>query len=284
MGTTIRGWNALVTGATFGLGPFIARALAREGVNVAVASRSTERLNSVARELRTMGVRSVALPTDLRNDDARKMLVDRATQELGNIDILVNTAAVLHAGRFHKRTPEEFQELIEVNLLTPILLTRLLIPGMLARRRGHIVQVASLAGKVGTPYLTPYAASKSGLVGFAHALRGELTGTGVHVSVVCPGFMTGEGMWGRANRRVHPFFGTSKPERVARAVVTAIRRRQVEVIVNPLPVRYAIAAWALAPRLGAAMFRWAGVNTFLRGFALQAEAEAEADRTTQRAP
>lgn len=273
MDTSIRGWNALLTGATFGLGPYIARRLADAGANVALASRTTERLDAIAAELRSRGVRAVTIPTDLLDPAAREALVARARSELGGIDILVNAAGLMHAGRLHKLTPQEIEELLEVNLVAPTLLTRMLLPDMLERGRGRIVQVASIAGKGGAAYLSLYAASKHGLVGFTHALQGELHGTGVQASVVCPGFMTGEGMWGRAKRRIHPLFGVSSPDRVARAVVTTLRRRRVEVVVNPLPIRYAFALWALAPRAAAAIFRWTGVIAFLRGFALQAETE-----------
>ena len=275
MATSIRGWNALLTGATFGLGPYIARRLADAGANVALASRTTERLDAIAAELKHKGVRAVTIPTDLRDPAAREALVSRARSELGEIDILVNAAGLMHAGRLQKRTPREIEELLEVNLVASMLLTRMLLPGMLERGRGRIVQVASIAGKGGAAYLSLYAASKHGLVGFTHALQGELHGTGVHASVVCPGFMSGEGMWGRAKRRIHPLFGVSSPDRVARAVVTMIRRRQVEVVVNPLPIRYAFAMWTLMPRPTAAIFRLTGVAAFLRGFALQSEAESE---------
>lgn len=267
----LKGRNALVTGASSGIGPYIARSLAREGINVVLAARSADRLARLAGELTDMGIRAVAVPTDLTDADERESLLSRARSALGPIDILVNGAGALNAGRLHTLTAAEVEAVIETNLAAPLLLTRALLDDMRERRTGHIVQIASLAGKVALPYASVYAASKHGLVGFTHSLQAELAGTGVHASVVCPGFIAGEGMWARMKRRVHPAFGLSTPERVARAVVRVIRHPRVEVLVNPLPVRPAIASWALMPGVAAGLFRAIGVNAFLRGVADQAE-------------
>lgn len=269
----MHGWNALLTGASYGLGPHIARALARHRVNVALAARSAERLNDVAGELTDRGVRAVAIPTDLTDPTAREELVSRAQRDLGDIDLLINNAGILHAGRFQTHDAEQIEQVIDLNVRVPLQLTRMVLPGMLARGRGHVVQLASLAGKVGLPYAALYAASKHALVGFTHALHGELRGTDVHASVVCPGFVSGDGLWARADHPVHPLFGMSKPQRVARAVVKVIRRSKPEVLVNPVPVRPMIAAWALAPRLATRIYRAVGVLSFLRGFGLKSEKE-----------
>ncbi len=269
----LRGRNAILTGASYGVGAHIARALAREGVNLGLAARSAGRLAEVAREIAGTGVRAVPIPTDLTDHAEREALVSRAEDEIGPVDLLVNNAGVHHGGRLHTRSAEQLRQVFETNLVAPVLLTRSVLTGMLERGRGHVVQVASLAGKVGLPYLASYAGSKHGLVGFTHAMQAELAGTGVHASVVCPGFLSEEGMWARLGLRVHPAFGLSRPERVARAVLRAIQRRKVEVLVNPLPVRPAIAAWALAPGLAARMFRVLGVDGSMRGAALRLEAE-----------
>jgi short-subunit dehydrogenase len=113
----------------------------------------------------------------------------------------------------------QIEQVIETNMMASILLTRPLLPDML-RRRGHLVQVSSLAGKTGLPYLSVYVATKYALVGFNYCLHTELHGTGVYSSAVCPGFIVQEGMWARLNRKIHPAFGLSTPERVATAVAT----------------------------------------------------------------
>jgi hypothetical protein len=110
-------------------------------------------------------------------------------------------------------------------------------------------------------------------VGFNQALQAELRGTGVYASAVCSGFVANEGMWARLDRKVHVLFGLSQPEQVARAVVRAIRGQKVELLVNPLPARPVIATWALAPRVGRWLFRTLGIDAFMRGAALQQEAQ-----------
>ncbi len=267
------GWNAVVTGGSYGLGPRIGRALAEAGANVALAARSVGPLEERSAELRALGVEAVGIPIDLTERGAVDRLVGRVERELGPVDLLVNNAGLNSAGRLVARGPEEIDRVIDLNLRVPIQLTRRVLPGMLERGRGHLVQMSSLAGKMGASFASLYSASKYGLVGFTHALQGELDGTGVHASVVCPGFVSGEGMWARTELRTHPLFGLSEPERVVRAVMKAIRRKKVEVLVNPLPVRYSVAAWALAPGFAYRMFRLAGVISFLRRFGLHAERE-----------
>lgn len=271
----MKGKTAILTGAAYGVGPYIARALAREGVSVALAARSADRLERVAQELSKLPAKVVVIPTDLRNAQAREALVARAEVELGAVDILVNNASVHYAGRLHVRTPGQIDAVIETNLAAPIALTRRVLPTMLQRGTGHVVQIASLAGKVGMPYLSVYSATKYGLVGFTHALQAELRGTGVHASVVCPGFVKDEGMWARVGRPVHIAFGLSKPEAVARAVITVLKRERVETLVNPLPVRPAVAMWALAPGIASIVFRALRIDQFMRGAALQVESDTQ---------
>lgn len=276
--SVIAGRNALVTGASYGIGPTIARMLAVRGARVALVARSAEPLERLAREIQGSGGRALAIPADLRDVSSRDEVVRRAESELGPIDILINNAGVHHVGRLHVRSAEQIDAVMETNLLAAIALTRSVLPGMLERRVGHVIQVASLAGKVGLPYASVYAAAKHGVVGFTHALQAELKGTGVRASVVCPGFISEDGMWARLGRRVHPAFGLSHPERVARAVLTAISRNRVEILVNPLPVRPVIALWALWPGLATGVFGLLGVESSLRGVALQVEAEDDATR------
>ena len=268
----LNGKNAILTGGSYGCGPIIAEALAREGANVALAARSAQKLEQVAAKLTQMGVKAVAIPTDVTDPFAREALVAQAEAALGPIDILVNNAAVHHAGRLQMRSPEQIRSVIETNLVAPMMLTRLMLPDML-RRGGHIVHLSSVAGKAGIPYMSSYVASKYGLVGFNHCLQAELHGTGVYSSIVCQGYVEREGMWARLNRKIHPAFGLSTPERVAAAVITALKHRKVELIVNPLPVRPVIFLWALAPGLATRVFRWLRVNEFMKDASLQVEQE-----------
>ena len=267
----LRGRIAILTGASHGIGPHVARALAGEGVHLALAARSEAPLQALAAELSATGVRTLPVAVDLTEAGARDTLVARTEAELGPVDILVNNAGAIHGGALHGRTAGQVDEVVAINLVAPIDLTRRVLPGMLARRRGHLVHVASLAGKVPMPFFSMYSATKYGLVGFNHALQAELRGTGVHSAAVCPGFVGGEGMWARLGGRVHPALGISRPAQVVRAVVDAIRHDRMEQIVNPMPVRPVVALWGTAPRAAHRIFGLIGIEPFTRRAAEQEE-------------
>jgi short-subunit dehydrogenase len=271
----LRGRGAILTGASYGVGPHIARALAREGVNLALAARSVPELERLAAECTAAGVRAVVIPSDLTKSAARADLVTRARAELGEIDILVNNAGVDVGGPLPSRSASDVETITQVNLVSPMELTRLVLPDMLERRTGSVVHVASIAGKVPLPWFAMYTASKYGVVGFNHALQLELHGTGVRSTAVCPGFLAGEGLWARAGGRSHWALGTSTPEQVARAVVDAIRRGPIEIVVNPMPVRPVFALWSAAPRIAAAAYRLLGIDTFV-GRVVRAQAKGGA--------
>ncbi len=151
-----------------------------------------------------------------------------------------------------------------VNLLAVMDLTRIVLPGMLERQRGHIVNIASLAGKIPTPGLASYSATKHGVVGFTHALRAENVGEPVGFSAICPGFVSRVGMYGRIEHLAPAprVLGTVPPESVGAAVVRAIRQNLPEVIVNKRPVRPLILLNAVAPRLAARVGRARPIREF----------------------
>jgi short-subunit dehydrogenase len=265
--------NAIVTGCSSGIGPYIARELAKNGVNIVVVARSRDKIEAVAKGIRKLGVKAFPLLADVTDPIGRQAIITQAEAEFGPIDILVNNASQHYCGRLITRSPEMVRAVIETNLLAPMLLTRAVLPGMLERGRGHLVQISSLAGKAGLPFLSLYGASKYGLVGFNHSLQGELKGTGVQSTVVCPGFVSLEGMWARFHRRVHPGFGLNSLDAVARKVVSAIKQDKVEVLINRLPVRPVILLWALMPGLASQIFGLIRVDDFMAGVGQQAEAE-----------
>jgi short-subunit dehydrogenase len=171
----LQGRTAIITGTSRGIGPYIAGSLAKEGVNLVLAARSAEELEQVATELRTDDIRVITVPTDVADHEALKCLVAAAERELGEIDILVNNAGFDWQIPFHRLSFEDVERSVQVNLMAPIDLTHLLLPGMLERGRGHIVNVSSIAGYVGFPYTEAYAAAKSGLIGFTRVC-GPTTG------------------------------------------------------------------------------------------------------------
>ena len=260
----LRGRRALVTGASRGIGPHIARALALEGVHLAITARSGGLLEALASDLGSLRIHVASMRADLRAPDERAALIREATTRLGGLDILVNNAAIDSSGPFMDLEPQTITETIEVNLTAPMHLTALALPGMRQRGCGHVVNVASLAGKKAMPYEALYGGTKAGLIEWTSALRIELRDTGVSLSAVCPGYVMGEGMFARWGVAPPWLFGRTTPASVARAVVGAIRMDRAEVLVNSAPVRAWLAIYAVAPGLAARMVDLLGLRNFQR--------------------
>lgn len=237
---TLVGKTAVVTGASRGIGVYIARALAAEGVNLVLAARSAAELEGLAVSLREQGRRAVAAPVDITQPDGQGALLAAAEGAFGGVDILVNNAGLELYGAYHDLDPAAIEQVIRLNLLAPMQVTRRVLPGMLARGWGHIVNVSSLAGKFAPAYHDAYNTSKAGLIHFSLSLRSSYAGTGVSASVVTPGFIHSVGMFqgimDETGIRPAPLVGASSPEAVAQAVVRAIREDRPEVVVNPRPV------------------------------------------------
>jgi len=268
---TLRGKTALVTGASRGIGIYIARALAEKGMNLVLAARSAFDLINVATEIRSIGFKVLTIPTDIGKRTKLESLVKRAEEESGGIDVLVNNAGLEKAYPYDKISPEIIDQIIEVNLVAPMILSRLLIPKMIERGGGHIVNIASLAGLFGIAYGEVYAATKHGLVGFTRSLRLTAIGEGypVRASVICPGFISDAGMYENTRKDTGieaPFvLGTLLPEDVAKSVVRAIVNDIPEIVVNSRPIRPLSLAQVLSPRfLSWFSNRFGGVDVFKR--------------------
>src|SRR5207244_6080927 len=156
------------------------------------------------------------------------------------------------AAAFTRYTRDELTSMVDLNLTVPLLLTHSVLPGMLERGRGHVVFIASVAGKLGPAYAGPYAATKAGLIAITQSLRAQYVHAPVGFSVICPGFVAGEGMYqrmveqGMSSNRV---MGTTKIEKVADRVIDSIRRDRPEVIESGTPLRPVLARGQLSPRL-----------------------------------
>jgi short-subunit dehydrogenase len=155
----------ILTGASRGLGVRFAEDLARKGVHVALAARSEGELKETEELVRRFGVRTIAVPTDVGRLEDLKTLVDRTTTELGPPDLLINNAGVERYAHFHEVDVDVIERTLRVNVWAPEVLTRLVLPGMVERRSGHIVNIASVAGKTAVPYNAIYSSSKHALVG-----------------------------------------------------------------------------------------------------------------------
>jgi NADP-dependent 3-hydroxy acid dehydrogenase YdfG len=178
---------ALVTGASSGIGEAVARRLAAQGHPVALGARRVERCEQVAAELTDAGAEAVALPLDLTDPDSVKRFAVAAEEALGQAEVVVASAGDAAAAPALGTDPAAFARLIDVNLLGAHRLLHLVAPGMVERRRGDVVLVTSDIVVEPRPHMAAYMASKWGLEGLATALRMELEGTGVRVSVVRPG-------------------------------------------------------------------------------------------------
>lgn len=246
----LRGRNALITGAAGGLGGYIARPLAGQGVNLALSDLPSAPVDGLLSELTGHGVRAEAVPADLTDREQLEALVGRAEEAIGPLDILVNNAGLEFGGSYLRTTSEELEAILDVNLLATMVLTREVLPGMQERGRGHVVNMASLAGKAPVAYLASYCATKHAVVGFTHALRQEYVGESIGFSAICPGFISRVGMYGRLEEQVGepPGLGTLPPERVGEAVVRAIIKDLPEVIVAKGSGRLLILLAAFFPR------------------------------------
>ncbi|MDJ0860728.1 MAG: SDR family NAD(P)-dependent oxidoreductase [Gammaproteobacteria bacterium] len=256
--------TALVTGGSRGIGPYIARALAKEGVRVVLTARSERLLAQAAASLADLGERPLVVPADLQRAGDRERLIAAATRHFGRIEILVNNAGIESEGAFAALSQQAIDSTIGVNLVAPLALARQVLPGMVANGSGHIVSIASLGGKRGVPYDAVYCATKAGLIEWSHALREEVAGYHIHVSVICPGYVTEVGMFARFGMKPPLGIGSCTPEQVANAVVRALRYRQREVIVNSIPVRPFLALGALSPALLDWLVKRMGVTDFQR--------------------
>ncbi len=267
----IQAANAIVTSGSRGLGPYIARALAAEGMNIALAARDGAKLSAVQQEIEALGVRATSIPADVTSAEDRAALVERATNELGRIDVLINNAGVEPTYAFVDMDESDIEATIATNLTSCLLLMRLVLPQMVERGSGHVVNMASMAGKIPIPYDSVYSATKFALIGASHAIRSELRGSGVGMSVICPGFIDDAGMYANAVEETGvsapAIAGTSKPEDVAKAVVRAIRHNVAEVIVAPITGRPLATLAAIAPGIGQTMMRLTGVEGAFRHMA-----------------
>jgi short-subunit dehydrogenase len=247
----LAGSTVLLTGASGGLGHAIARALHARGARVLLNGRRADALEELAAQL---GERAEVLTLDLAEPGAALALAERA----GAVDALVANAGLPASGSVEDFTHEEIDRAIDVNLRAPIQLTRALLPGMIERRRGHLLYMSSLSGKVASIRSCIYSATKFGLRGFASGVREDLHGTGVGVTVVFPSFIGDVGMYAETGVKLPRGVSLISAEQVAGAVVRGIEEGRDEIDVAPLSLRAGVLASSLAPRTTAKLQRRLG--------------------------
>ena len=211
----------LVTGAGRGIGRAIAHAFAAEGAAVALQGKTKKNLEKVQRELKALGVGTVVLPGDVSDEGTVSRCVAAAEQELGPIDVLVNNAGIFATGPIDKIDTLVFDRVLEVNLRGPFLMSRAVLPGMKSRRRGHIVNISSTAGRRGFPGGGAYCASKFGLAGLTEAMRYDVRAFDVRVTCVFPSSVATD--LAREHDAGLKEERAIQPEDVARAVVALVK-------------------------------------------------------------
>ena len=248
----LSGKTVLLTGASTGLGPHIARRLREAGAKFVLSARNEAALEKLADELGESRV--------IAADLSRTGEPERLAAESGHVDVLVSNAGIPATGRLTTFKVEEIDRAIAVNLRAGIVLASKLVPGMLERKSGHLVFMSSIAGKLPSGGETIYNATKFGVRGFALALREELWGTGVGVSVISPTFVREAGMWAVTGLKPNPIAGEVSPEQVADAVWTSIIKNKREIDVVPIQLRTVLKLQALTPGVFATTARWMGAT------------------------
>lgn len=273
----IAGAAVVITGAERGLGRALALALAAKGARVVASGLDRDGLERLAAAIRGEGGTALAIPCDVRDAAQVRRLAGDAAAALGGVDLLVNNAGVGLGGDIRRVSEEDWDRVLDVNLRGPVRLVQAVLPGMLQRGRGHIVNVASAAGLAAPALWIPYAATKFALVGFSEGLAAALRPRGIAVSVVCPMWVQTEMLAtappplaeapaaapSAAAARAWAAFAARLPGRemspdtAARRIVRGIERGRF-MIYTHRSTRWVVAARALAPETFARL--WGRIN------------------------
>ena len=247
--TSFQGLGCLVTGASAGIGWEMALQLAAEGARLVLTARREDRLRELAEACKAAGAQVVyVLPADLGDRDAPAWIAEQATNHLGHVDVLLNNAGFGKAGLFHKAPRERLLEMIQVNVTASVDLAHRLLPGMLERDKGAILNVASMAAYQPAPYTSTYGATKAFLLEWSGGLHQEYKESGVIISALCPGVTDTEFFdvagWGNMSGFLNNRMSTA---RVATVGLDALRKGRMEAMPGLLN-RFAIFTQRFLPR------------------------------------
>lgn len=183
---SLQGKKAIITGAGRGIGRATAFALAKEGVSLGLIARTTEHVEQVAEELRAEGTEVVVATADVAKNEQVTTAIDSIMEQLGSVDILINNAGIAKFGNFLELEVEEWEQIIQVNLLGMYYVTRAVLPNMIEQQSGDIINISSTAGQRGGPVTSAYSASKFGVLGLTESLAMEARKYDIRVSALTP--------------------------------------------------------------------------------------------------
>jgi len=250
----------LVTGGSSGLGRAVAEGFADAGAKVAIVGLEADAVADAAEQIERGGAQALGLPADITRQEDVDTLVEHTLDRFGRLDVLVNSAGRSMRGKLLDTTPEQFRELLELNLIALVRCTRAAVPHLL-KRRGHVVNIGSLAAKIASRWVGAYPASKHAVAAYSQQLRLELGPAGLHVLLVCPGPIA------RDNPRLYPLEGLEDipprarrpgagvrtrlipPEKLVSRILLACEHRKPELVI-PAKARLLLAIAQLSPRLG----------------------------------
>ncbi|MBI4386478.1 MAG: SDR family oxidoreductase [Elusimicrobia bacterium] len=226
----------LVTGASSGIGWETALAFGAQGCRVALAARRAEKLRELGDLLRARGAQTLEIACDVQDASQVKRAFEATIQKWGRLDVLINNAGILEHAHFERQPLSSMEEILKTNLFGALYAVREAIARMRRQGEGHIVNVASIAGLMGLPYMAVYCASKFALVGLTESLRREFYGSGITLTAFCPGMVDTSmvsGIMRDSKLRRSPTIKT--PQAVAQKIVQATRRRSPEIIYGDIP-------------------------------------------------
>lgn len=250
----------VITGASRGIGVNIAEAFAKRNANLILVARSMDGLKQTCAGLEKFGGTVIPLAFDLQDIAQIKKLAGAIDELTPHVDILVNNAGLEKYCFFSKCHTADITSIVSVNLMAPMELTRLLLPKMLDRKKGHIINISSLGGKIGEVYNSLYSASKGGMELWADALQQELGGTGVNVSLVNPGYISDAGMIHNIGLGTVFISGNCRADQVAAAVIKCVAKNHRQVFINSIPVRPMILFKLLFPSIFGVVVRLGGIK------------------------
>jgi short-subunit dehydrogenase len=232
---TVREQRVLITGASGGIGASLAEKLAAKGARLALAARSLEKLEGLARKLTAQRAEVIAIPADITISADRQRLMDIAVEQFGGIDVLINNAGVASFGHFAGSSEAVLRQIMEVNFFAPAELIRQAIPFLVQGRQPTIVNVSSMCGRRGLPAWPEYSASKHALAGLTEALRGELTRFNIDILLILPGLTRsdlGSHLLRNEGRMKIDFSSGMTTEKVAHGIVRALEKNQTETVLG----------------------------------------------------